>query len=194
MKFPFCRVGALLTLMVFAGCGQSLSSSSDTGVNRTTVSSEYLLATEPANAISLTQAAEALSTVSATESADGTQESGTALAATQVVTLIGKIDAGDFPAFQESQATFMLSELPADGHGLDDPDHEDNCPFCKRRAVKAPKAIVNMIDADGKTIATDARKLLGLAQGDRIIAVGTARFDEAVNMLTLQCSGVYRSP
>jgi hypothetical protein len=194
MKFLVCSVGVLLTLAVFAGCDRSPSSSSGTAVNHTVIASKYLLATEPANAISITQAAEALSTDSAIDSAEGAQESDAATGAPQVVTLIGKIDAGDFPAFQEKQATFMLSELPADGHGLDDPDHEDNCPFCKRRAAKAPKAIVNMIDADGKTIAMDARKLLGLVEGERIIAVGTARFDESVNMLTLQCSGVYRSP
>ncbi|MFG0254717.1 MAG: hypothetical protein ACF787_06415, partial [Rhodopirellula sp. JB053] len=71
------------------------------------------------------------------------------------------------------------------------PDHEDNCPFCKRRAANAPKAIVNMVDEAGTILPTDARKLLGVSEGDRIVAVGMATFDDAVNTITLQCRGVY---
>ncbi len=144
--------------------------------------SEYLLTTQPSDPASLTQTAEELS---------GAEGSPSEPNAAREVVLIGKIDAGDFPAFQDGQATFMLSELPAAGHGLDDPDHEDNCPFCKRRAEQAPKAIVSIVDPDGNAVKTDARELLGVAQGDRVIAVGTATYDKSVNAITLQCSGVY---
>lgn len=166
----------LLVLAGVSGCDRAPSSQVLPEANER--SSEHLLVQQPADPKSLTQAAEGLSGLQPT-------------AAPQEMVLIGKIDAGDFPAFQDGQATFMLSELPADGHGLNDPEHEDNCPFCKRRAEKAPKAIVNLVDSDGQTLKSDARKLLGVAQGDRVIAVGTATYDQAVNAITLQCTGVY---
>lgn len=166
----------LMIVAVVSGCDRAPSSQVVPESN--TLSSEHLLVQQPEDPKSLTQAAEDLSVSQPA-------------AAPQEMVLIGKIDAGDFPAFQDGQATFMLSELPADGHGLNDPDHEDNCPFCKRRAEKAPKAIVNLVDSDGKTLENDARKLLGVAQGDRIIAVGTGTYDKAVNAITLQCTGVY---
>lgn len=137
------------------------------------VASEHLLSVEPANAVALTEAAESLGSES------------------KSITLIGKIDAGDFSAFQEKEATFMLSELPQDGHGVDDPDHEDNCPFCKRRAANAPKAIVQIVDDKGNVIPTDARQLLGVQKGDRVIASGIATFDDSVNAITVQCERVY---
>ncbi|TWT59256.1 hypothetical protein [Allorhodopirellula solitaria] len=175
-----CVLLGLLAIVGTTGCDATGTSESASGAG--SPNSEHLLQTPPADPMSLTQAAEDLS---------AEQASGGAAGASQEMVLIGKIDAGDFPAFQAGQATFMLSELPAEGHGLDDPDHEDNCPFCKRRAEKAPKAIVNLVGADGDTLATDARELLGVAEGDRVMVVGSATFDEAVNAITLQCHGVY---
>lgn len=166
----------LLVLTGASGCDPARSSQSTPESSE--LSTEHLLVEQPADPKSLTQAAEDLSS---SQAGVGPHE----------MVLIGKIDAGDFPAFQDGQATFMLSELPADGHGLDDPDHADNCPFCKRRAEKAPKAIVSLVDSNGKILESDARKLLGVKQGDRVIAVGAATYDEAVNAITLQCSGVF---
>ncbi len=173
-------MSASLVSFGLAGCDgvQSSQTASEPG----DLASEHLIEIAPSDPTSLTQAAEEL---------DGSQDSAETTDSPREMVLIGKIDAGDFPAFQDGQATFMLSELPADGHGLDDPDHEDNCPFCKRRAEKAPKAIVNIVGPDGKTLGTDARELLGVAQGDRVIAVGNATYDKSVNAITLQCSGVY---
>ncbi|EMI57182.1 signal peptide-domain containing protein [Rhodopirellula sallentina SM41] len=171
-------LSVLTTAIVLPGCG------SDSGETASVaeVQSDLLLADKPESAISLTEVAEAFAP---------SEDSEEVSVASQEVTLTGRIDAGDFQAFQDDQATFMLSELPADGHGADDPDHEDNCPFCKRRAANAPKAIVNMVDEAGAILPTDARKLLGVSEGDRIVAVGMATFDDTVNTITLQCRGVY---
>ncbi|WP_231602640.1 hypothetical protein [Neorhodopirellula pilleata] len=158
-------------LMMIAGCETATQEASVP--TEAAVSSEYLLAERPAEVSSLSDAAESLG------------------GETKPMTLIGKIDAGDFPAFEADSATFMLSELPADGHGADDPEHEDNCPFCKRRAANAPKAIVQIVDGEGNVIPTDARQLIGLNQGDKIIAVGEASFDEAVNAITVKCQKVH---
>lgn len=157
-------------VVVLSGCDKAIEPS---GATSPVVSSVHLLTEIPSDPASLTDAAELL----------GSE--------TKQMTLIGKIDAGDFSAFEEGSATFMLSELPADGHGMDDPDHEDNCPFCKRRAANAPKAIVQIVDESGEVVPTNAQTLLGLKQGDRVIAVGQATFDESVNAITVKCEKVY---
>lgn len=159
-------------VVIVLGCNQSQETSSTS--SSAGIASIHLLDEMPAAPSSLTDAAESLG------------------AEMKQVTLIGKIDAGDFSAFESDSATFMLSELPADGHGLDDPDHEDNCPFCKRRAANAPKAIVQIVDASGVVVPTNAQMLLGLNQGDRIIAVGEASFDESVNAITVKCEKIYK--
>lgn len=153
------------------GCDSSDSSLTDSAATRAT--NAYVIADQPEDAVSLTQAAESLG------------------GETKSMTLIGKIDAGDFSAFETDTATFMLSELPSDGHGTDDPDHADNCPFCKRRLANAPKAIVQIVDDRGNVIATDARELIGVDQGNRVIAVGEASFDESVNAITVKCRRVF---
>ena len=169
----------LLTLMcvglLTVGCDRdsATSTTNPSEARPTSVASKHLLSDEPSDAIALTEAAESLGSES------------------KSITLIGKIDAGEFSAFQEAEATFMLSELPQDGHGVDDPDHEDNCPFCKRRAANAPKAIVQIVDDEGNVIPTDARQLLGVQKGDRVIASGNATFDDSVNAITVQCEKIY---
>jgi len=169
-----------ITAMISIGClSIGCNSSSDSAAKLPVASGDFLLPSRPEAPASLADTAAKL----AEQSGDGEQ-----------MVLIGKIDAGDFSAFQDGQATFLLSELPADGHGADDPDHEDNCPFCKRRAEKSPKAIVNLVGDDGATLTTDARELLGVGQGDRVIVVGKGTFDAAVNTITLQCDGVYAGP
>lgn len=159
------------TLATFVGCETATPETNLSGA--APVASEHLLVEKPSEVTSLSEAAESLG------------------GETKSMTLIGKIDAGDFSAFESDTATFMLSELPADGHGADDPEHEDNCPFCKRRAANAPKAIVQIVDDEGNVIPTDARQLIGVNQGDKIIAVGEASFDESVNAITVKCQKVH---
>lgn len=54
------------------------------------------------------------------------------------VTLVGRIDAGDFDPFDKDVAAFMLSDVPTD-HEQEEGHDADNCPFCKRRAANVPK-------------------------------------------------------
>lgn len=187
-------VFTLMLIAISVGCDrtQLVSPNADS-----ITESPFWLADKPSGAISLTEAVERLeSDPQSKESPIGAESATpilneTAKLSSRPLVLVGKIDAGDFPAFEKDRATFMLSELPAEGHGGDDPDHEDNCPFCKRRAANAPKAIVNLVNDNGETIPTDARELLGVRQGDSIIVVGEATFDPTVKMLTIQSEGVY---
>ncbi|MEM6689110.1 MAG: hypothetical protein AAF664_06760, partial [Planctomycetota bacterium] len=105
--------------------------------------------------------------------------------------VIGKIDAGDFAAIDPSEATFILSELPAESHAEDDPDHVDNCPFCQRKLANAPKAIVRILDGESPAKISVA-DLFGFSEGDVVMVSGNARFDEATGAVLIDASKVHR--
>jgi len=88
------------------------------------------------------------------------------------VTVVGRISAGELEPWETGKASFMLSELPEDGHG--EGHDADNCPFCKRRAAKAPTGIVKFVDEKNETLAIDARKLFGLEKDQQVAIRGTA--------------------
>lgn len=93
------------------------------------------------------------------------------------VTLIGRVYAGTLPPWDDGKAAFMMSELPPEGHS-DDPDHADNCPFCKRKAEKAPKALVQFHDKDGQVLPIDIRKLFGLKEKDVVVVKGRGQLND----------------
>lgn len=106
--------------------------------------------------------------------------------------LAGKIDAGELDPFQAGEVAFMISQLPDEGHAADDPEHADNCPFCKHKLENAPKAIVQFVDADGGVAKGDARQLLGLQKGDVVYITGTSQYNPAVNTVMVRATGVFR--
>jgi hypothetical protein len=74
------------------------------------------------------------------------------------------------------KASFLIAELPDEGHG--EGHDADNCPFCKRKAAKAPTAIVQFVDAAGQVIPIDARKLFGVDKKDVVVIRGQATAGE----------------
>ncbi|OYP33152.1 hypothetical protein [Rhodopirellula sp. MGV] len=113
---------------------------------------------------------------------------------TASVVLAGRIDAGDTDPFQPGEVAFMISELPDEEHAGDDPDHADNCPFCKRKLAQAPKAIIQFLDADGKIRSGDARKTLGVVKGDEVVVTGEATFKPEIDTVLVKATGLYRMP
>lgn len=105
----------------------------------------------------------------------------------------GRIDAGEIDPFQAGKLAFLISELPDESHAPDDPEHADNCPFCKRKLQNAPKAIVEFRDSDGSVLDGNARSELGLEQGDVVYVSGTAQYNSAVNTVMVDAIGVYRA-
>lgn len=97
----------------------------------------------------------------------------------------GRIDAGDIDPFQPGQTSFMLSQLPDEGHS-DDPEHADNCPFCARKLKNAPKAMVTFLGDDGTAIAGDAQQDLGLKKGDVVMVVGSASYNSDLNTVLVE--------
>jgi hypothetical protein len=140
---------ALLMIFAISGCN---TPSEDPLVQE--YRERYLTKTEPTNAMSLTDAAELV--------ADKSEPTTAAV--------LGRIYAGDMDPWEVGKASFILSELPAEGHG--EGHDADNCPFCKRRATKAPNVIVNFTSDGSQTIAIDARKLFGIEKGQVVVVQG----------------------
>lgn len=154
--------------------------------------SGYLAAERPADVMTIPEAVAKLSQPDA--AADSADEEGTLQNDQPVeVTIVGRIPGGDLAAIEEKQAVFLMTVLPAEGEGdPGDRDHADNCPFCRRRAEKAPKAIVEILDeATGQVVPHDVRRWLGVETGDHVVTAGTATFDPAVNILTVRTSKLF---
>ncbi|MBD54608.1 MAG: hypothetical protein CMM05_05940, partial [Rhodopirellula sp.] len=108
-----------------------------------------------------------------------------------LVAIAGRIDAGDVEPFQDGVASFLISQLPEGDHAEGDPDHADNCPFCKRKLKNAPKAVVRILDDSGEVMTVDARQLLGIAKGDVVVVRGSATYLEPVNTVQIDAEGIF---
>jgi hypothetical protein len=158
---------------------------------------QFLLAAEPAGAVTLTELATQLGVIkpddeetvdgeaaaaSPGETATGESPAESAPAAdtappvAESVVVVGRIFAGDMEPWDTGKASFLIAELPDEGHG--EGHDADNCPFCKRKAAKAPTAIVQFVDAAGQVIPIDARKLFGVDKKDVVVIRGQATAGE----------------
>jgi hypothetical protein len=114
------------------------------------------------------------------------------------VTITGAIQAGRFEPWQPNQAAFVITDLdlarPASDHGGADHD-PSTCPFCKRRQQDPllSTAWVQCLDADGKVVALDARKLFGLQENQVVVVQGTAHID-AANRLVINAEQLFAVP
>jgi hypothetical protein len=105
------------------------------------------------------------------------------------ITLVGRIG-GDANPWVEGQAAFLIVDSALKPCAADEgcPTPWDYC--CGAGDLPANKAMVKVVDGSGKTVATDARKLLGLKELQTVVAQGKAHRDEAGN-LTVLASGVF---
>lgn len=207
----------VLGLLLASGCGGA-SEDPETAALR----SKYLSASEPENAISLTEAAKLVNVGGDAEAEDGEAddpkpdetaadnvpsddakaESAKPVDATPAstpdetsrpkVTLVGRVHAGDLDPWEPGKASFMISELPPDGHG--EGHDSDNCPFCKRRLAKAPTGVVKFITDDGQTIPVDSRALFGLEKGQTVVVTGTLLAGEFNSIILLADKLHVRAP
>ncbi|GAA5508848.1 hypothetical protein [Novipirellula caenicola] len=205
----FAKLTASLSVclaLTLVGCGDSPVSNSES------VSSPFLVSSEPPGAITPTEFKEAISgkQQAAADADAGDSDKGDSaadevtsgdsvandaagdIAAASEVVLAGKIDAGDLDPFEPGKATFVLSELPDAEHAAGDPDHANNCPFCKRKLKNAPKVVVRFVDESGELIARDAQTMLGVKKGDTVVVKGVAEYQEAINMIQINAESIYR--
>mgnify|MGYP001164626519 CR=1 FL=1 len=168
---------------------------------------QYVMTTEPEAAVTLTELAKRLQgTADEAVSETAGDDAGEPAAATEpsvaeaseaetraavAAVVIGRVYAGDLEPWDAGKASFLLAELPAEGHG--DGHDADNCPFCKRRAAQAPTAIVQFLDERGKVIAHDARQLFDLQKNDVVTVRGRAVRGE-LNSLVVTADAIYVHP
>lgn len=159
---------AAVAASALAGCGTSA-----TPPNAAAPSAEgaaYRLATEPAGAKGVKEAR-----------ADAKDE--------EEVTLVGRIG-GEADPWVEGQAAFVVMDSVLKPCGADEgcPTPWDCC--CDPNLSPETKALVKIVDGSGKTVATDAKKLLGLKELQTVVVRGRTKRDEAGN-LTVLADGVF---
>lgn len=180
----FVLLAGLLCL-VSSGCS---SPSQDPQV--LAIRNQYVAAAEPAGAVTLSELAQRLDGPADPSTAEpNTDDTAIATAAAaEPVVVIGRIYAGDLEPWDAGKASFLLAELPAEGHG--EGHDADNCPFCKRRAAQAPTAIVQFLDDHGQLIAHDSRQLFDLKKNDVVTVRGQAIRGE-LNSLVLTADAIF---
>jgi hypothetical protein len=107
------------------------------------------------------------------------------------VVMVGRIG-GDTNPWIEGQAAFLIVDSalkPCNETG------DEGCPTpwdycCDAGDLPANKVMVKVVDGNGKTVATDARKLLGLKELQTVVVRGRAKRDEAGNV-TVLADGVF---
>ena len=173
MKYVISSVALLAFAAGLNGCGDT--STSDSAVSATTASingEQFLLADEPDGAIGVIEARD-------------TAEDG------QPLVIVGRIGGAANP-WIEGRAAFTLLDasmaLVADG--TESQEGEiclDDC--CAEERGKCT-TLVKVVDADGKLVAADSRKLLGVTEADTVVIQGTASKDESGNF-TVLAQGVF---
>jgi hypothetical protein len=161
--------------LAIAGCGQQnqLPSSAPASSPTSQVSSsEYLLASEPADAADV---------ITARKQAQDEEE----------VIVVGRIGGSANPWIKGRAAFSMVdpslkacSDIPGDGCATP----WDYC--CETDKLPEATALVKVVDDQGKLVAADARELLGLKELQTVVVKGKAQRDEAGN-LTILADGVF---
>jgi hypothetical protein len=139
--------------------------------------SRLLLQQEPAGAVSLTAAKDAL------------------VAEPKPIVIAGRIGGRGMEPFVKGKASFSLVEIP-DGHAAKPGHKAEDCPFCKRRAANAPIAAVQFVGPDGSELPIDARTLFGLKEGQDVVIRGSGKFDPALGIPVIQLTadGIHVRP
>jgi hypothetical protein len=161
---------ALTAAGFLAGCGTAPNAPNAAGPSAE--GAAYRLASEPAGAKGVKQVR-----------ADAKDE--------DEITVVGRIG-GDTNPWIEGQAAFLVVDTALKPCNEKD---DDACPTpwdycCDSDTLPASKALVKVVGADGKPVAVDARKLLGLKELQTVVVHGRAKRDETGN-LTVLADGVF---
>lgn len=110
---------------------------------------------------------------------------------TEEVVVVAQIGGGRGDCFDNTIASFLVTEAPDEEH-QGKPGHDpDGCPFCKQKLANSPTVTVGFSTGQGKAIPVDARKLFGLNKGDVVVIRGTSTYEESMRMLNINASGIH---
>jgi hypothetical protein len=179
MRLMLSLILSGLLVSAVAGCGQSTSVTkppATTSVSVSVVENSKLLLTEAPK--------EAQGVIALRKEAKDGDE----------VVIEGRIG-GAVDPWVEGRAAFQIvdnSLVPCNERKGDDcPTPWDYC--CDSDVLPKSKATVKFVDAQGKTLSTDARQLLGIKELQTVIVKGQAKRDEAGN-LTVLASSMFVKP
>ncbi len=186
MSKPQWTLVLVFAIAAISGCGVEVAEDPATLAAR----ARFTLAQSPPSPMTLSQLSEAIgkSSDTPTDTSVPLPASETSEASTQPVVVIGRVYAGELEPWEPGIASFVLSELPEDGHG--EGHDADNCPFCKRRAAKAPTAIVRFVDDKNDTLKIDVRQLFGLEKNQAVVVTGRATPGD-FNSIDLVADGIH---
>lgn len=171
MKISHWMLVGLVTLS--AGCSNTeVAQSPDQGASLAT-GSQYLTETEPAGAVAVGEARQSV-------------------AGEQAITLVGTIGGSSEP-FVDGLAAFTIVDTKVPCCGVDEgcPTPWDYC--CTQDQVKDNIATVKIVDEAGRTVADDARKLLGVKELSTVVVEGNALRDDQGN-LTIAATHIFVRP
>ena len=157
----------LLAALPAAGCGGAGESQ-----GAALEGERYLLSAEPADAQGVGELV---------QSAAGGEE----------VVVVGRI--GGSNSWVEGRAAFLIADLgPADcdeGAAEPCPISDDCCP----EGAAAPRTLVRLVDGQGRPLASDARRLLGVREHQTVVVRGRAERDDAGNV-SIAAEALYVRP
>ena len=164
----------LMALLLAVGCTQESTTATSQGLSETPAidGSPYLLTEEPADVATVIEARE--------KSEDG-----------EDIVLVGRIGGSPNP-WIEGRAAFSIVD-PTLKACSDIPGDECQIPWdycCETHKLPSSTALVTFVDADGRPLKADARKLLNLKELQTVVVRGKAERDEAGN-LTVLASGLF---
>ncbi len=110
------------------------------------------------------------------------------------VVVVGRILDDESEAFVPGQAIFLIAEVLPGREGHSGKEHIDNCPFCQRRAAKAPRATVQCVDDSGKPLDVDARQLFAVQPGDTVVVRGKGEVQTDLDTFQVTAEGIYVRP
>lgn len=173
MKSLMCLVALSGVSLWALGCGESLTptttgKSSTPTVDDALPSAEHLLAASPENPVEV---------AAAREETDDDAE----------IVVRGRVG-GDAKPFVDGMAAFSIVDTKLK------PCEEDGCEtpwdYCCSPELASHKALVKIVDGDGKVVGRDAKKLLGIKELSTIVVHGRTKRDDAGN-LTVIADKVY---
>ena len=161
--------GILSLASVLVGCGSG-AKAPPAASGPSAEGAKYVLAAEPADAKGVKELK--------ADAKDGDE-----------IVIEGRIG-GDEKPWNDGQAAVMVVDK-----SLNPCSAEEGCPTpwdycCSLNELPSCKALVKIVDADGKTVASDAKTLLGVKELTTVVIKGKAKKDEAGN-LTVLASGVF---
>lgn len=110
----------------------------------------------------------------------------------QPIVMVGRIG-GEAEPFVKGLAAFTLVDVQ-----LKPCPPEEGCPSpwdycCDLNKLPENRAMVKVVDAQGRVVESDAKQLLGVKELTRVVVQGTAKRDQAGN-LSVMALRVYRTP